>query len=250
MLLPISDDDSQLSGVAYVTWAILIANITVYVLGQQLGANQAFTMGYAAIPYEIFSGEDLIGPIRVGHQAIVVHAPGPSPIQLTLISSMFMHGSIAHLGGNMLYLWIFGDNIEHRFGHVPFLVFYLASGLAAAITQMSVAPASPVPMLGASGAIAGVMGAYIVLFPRNRVHAIIFFRIVTIPAVAALGLWIAFQIFSSMSNAGAGGVAYSAHIGGFMAGVIIAGFYRLMAPNDPKAHAFRSSHQHRHTRRY
>ncbi len=241
MFFPIRDDDRALSGVAYVTWGLLIANVAVFVLGQGLGENEAFTMGYSAIPKELTDGVDLVNPSTIGG-ALLRHAEGPAPIYLTLISSMFMHGGYAHIGGNMLYLWIFGDNIEHRFGHVAFLAFYVLSGLAAAATQIVFDPSSEIPMLGASGAIAGVMGAYLVLFPRNKVHAIFFFRIVTIPAVLALGAWIAMQLFSGfMGGVGGGGVAYGAHIGGFGAGVAMAGVCRLFF-KDNDQHIFRHSH--------
>jgi len=157
---------------------------------------------------------------------------------LTLLSSMFMHGGIGHLLGNMLYLWIFGDNVEHRFGWRVFLLFYLLSGLAASAAQIFLDPQSVVPSLGASGAISGVLGAYMVLFPRNRVYAVFFFWIVTIPALVAIGLWIILQLFSGWgtivagSQAG-GGVAYGAHIGGFVAGIVMATILRFVIKEEP-----------------
>ena len=243
MLLPISDDDKNLSGTAYVTWALLLANVLVYALAQRFGANEAFTSGYSAIPFEITHGTDLVGSAMYGDIAIP-QTQGPSPIYLTLISSIFMHGSLSHIGGNMLYLWIFGDNIEHRFGHALFVIFYFLSGLVASGTQIFLSPDSVIPTLGASGAIAGVMGAYLVLFPRNKVHAIFFFRIVTIPAALALGVWIALQLFSgAMSGPAGGGVAYGAHIGGFIAGALMGGAARLLTSSEPTEHVFRGSHQ-------
>ncbi|RUS58595.1 rhomboid family intramembrane serine protease [Pseudorhodobacter sp. E13] len=144
----------------------------------------------------------------------------------TLLTSMFLHGGFMHLAGNMLFLWIFGDNLEDILGHVRFLGFYLLSGLAAAALQIASAPYSPVPMIGASGAIAGVMGGYLLLFPRAKVDVliiiVIFFRIFPVPAWIMLGLWFAMQLVSGFSTPGdGGGVAYWAHAGGFIAGVIL-----------------------------
>lgn len=142
----------------------------------------------------------------------------------TLITSMFLHGSFLHLAGNMLFLWIFGDNLEDEMGHFGFAAFYIAAGLAAAGLQIAADPASPVPMVGASGAIAGVLGGYLLLYPRAKVDVliifVIFFRIFTIPAWVVLGLWFALQFFNSASNS-ADGVAYMAHVGGFIGGLIL-----------------------------
>jgi membrane associated rhomboid family serine protease len=152
---------------------------------------------------------------------------------------MFMHGGFMHLFGNMLYLWIFGDNVEQRFGSVPFLLFYLFSGLVATIVQVVIDPIGLVPNLGASGAISGVMGAYLVLFPRNRVHAILFWFIVSVPAVFAIGMWIVMQVISgwgAITTPGevAGGVAYGAHIGGFAAGIVLAFILRVIIRKEPQ----------------
>jgi membrane associated rhomboid family serine protease len=162
-----------------------------------------------------------------GQVLTIPHAPGPPVIWLTALTSMFMHGGFGHLAGNLLYLWIFGDNVEHRFGHRVFLGFYLVSGIAATALQVSLNPGSIIPTLGASGAISGVLGAYMVLFPRNRVNALLFVWVLSIPAFVAIGLWIVFQIVSGwsallMPTQMAGGVAYGAHIGGFAAGVLLA----------------------------
>jgi len=153
---------------------------------------------------------------------------------LTLLTSMFMHGSIMHILGNMLYLWIFGDNIEDNFGHAKFALFYLICGLSASFAQIYVEPNSVVPSLGASGAIAGVLGAYLIMFPRNRVRALVplgfIFTTIELPAVVVLGFWIVIQIFSqytsSFKHSGQGGVAYMAHIGGFAAGLVLCFFFR------------------------
>jgi membrane associated rhomboid family serine protease len=168
MLFPISDDDRHLLRPAYVTITLVVANVLVFFY--QLG-HPDFIYAASVIPLEIVKGVDLVDPalVRAGGQLVEVpQAPGPSPIHLTLLSAMFMHGGWAHLGGNLLYLWIFGDNVEHRFGHLRFLVFYLASGLAASFAQIAMDPHSIIPNLGASGAISGVLGAYLVLFPHHR----------------------------------------------------------------------------------
>lgn len=230
MLFPISDDDRRLSGTAYITIGLVLANLAVFFLLQQAGANEAFTYGWSVIPREIVSGADLVAPqeVRLGEEVVSIpQAPGPTPIYLTILSAMFMHGGFAHLFGNLLYLWIFGDNVEHRFGSRLFLGFYLVSGLAATVAQIVLDTASVVPNLGASGAISGVLGAYLVLFPRNRVYAIFFFNIISIPAILAIGVWILFQLFNGYgaimaSQETVGGVAYGAHIGGFVAGAIMA----------------------------
>ncbi len=227
MLFPLSDDDRRLTRTAWVTLVFLAANVIVFILFQGMGGNEAFTYGWSVIPQEIMTGQDLVGDVtlQVGDQrAVITHTPGPVPIYLTVVSAMFMHGGWLHLGGNLLYLWIFGDNVEHRFGPITFLLFYLACGLAATMAQVALDPDGVIPNLGASGAISGVLGAYLVLFPRNKVRALLFYFVVSVPAVVVLGLWIAFQFFNGYGSFFAaeqtGGVAYGAHVGGFIAGVI------------------------------
>src|SRR5690606_16019371 len=230
MLFPIGDENRPDTGPAYVTITLIIANLAVFFLLQQAGGNQSFTYGWSVVPMEITSGVDLIEPqsLSVGGQTVEIpQAPGPTPIYLTILSAVFMHGGFAHLFGNMLYLWIFGDNVENRFGIVPFLVFYVVCGAVGTMVQVMLGPDSIIPNLGASGAISGVLGAYIVLFPRNRVNALFFYYVISIPAVAAIGIWILFQFINGygavmLSQETAGGVAYGAHIGGFVAGVVLA----------------------------
>jgi membrane associated rhomboid family serine protease len=235
MLIPIGDDDRHLDGPAYVTLLLLLANIIVF--GYQV-ANPEFTQSWSLVPAQITTGEDLTGPERTrvdGEVVVIPHAPSPSPIFLTLFSSLFMHAGLLHLGGNMLYLWIFGDNVEHRFGSFAFLVLYLASGLAGSIAHIAINPDSVIPSLGASGAISGVLGAYLILFPRNRVHAVLFFYIVSLPAFIVIGFWIAFQLFAGLGQIFAGqtvGVAYGAHVGGFFAGLLLAAVMRLMIRDE------------------
>ncbi|HEV8593154.1 MAG TPA: rhomboid family intramembrane serine protease, partial [Pyrinomonadaceae bacterium] len=148
--------------------------------------------------------------------------PSPLPVYFNFLSSMFMHGSIAHIFGNMLFLWIFGDNLENLLGHLRYAVFYLLCGFAAAIAQIIMGPDSIIPMLGASGAISGVLGGYVLLFPQRQVRAIIFNFLTTVPAFVAIGIWIVYQIIVGyLTPAGSGGVAYAAHIGGFVAGIAL-----------------------------
>lgn len=242
MLFPISDDDRHLMHPAYVTISLVVVNVLVFLL--QL-ADPEILYGWSVVPFEIVNGVDLTEAVilREGPQSIEIpQLPGPTPIYLTLISSMFMHGGWGHLGGNLLYLWIFGDNVEHRFGALPFLTFYLLSGLAASAAQIMMGPESIIPNLGASGAISGVLGAYMVLFPRNRVNAVFFFRIISIPAVVVLGFWIVTQFISGSGSLSqstqTGGVAYAAHIGGFIAGLAFAFVYRAVLKKEPDT-AFR-----------
>ena len=240
MLIPIGDDNRGVSKTAYVTYGLIALNVAFFFWLQQAGGNEAFTYGWSAIPLEITTGQDLTAPQVIeaqGRRVRIPEAPGPVPIYLTLLSSMFMHGGYLHLGGNLLYLWIFGDNVEQRFGSGIFLAFYLLSGLAATLAQIALNPASVVPTLGASGAISGVLAAYLVLFPRNRVHALFFYFVVSVPAVVVIGLWIAFQFVNGigavMVTEATGGVAYGAHVGGFAAGLVMAFVLRLVIKKEP-----------------
>jgi membrane associated rhomboid family serine protease len=225
MFFPISDDDREVTTTAYVTYSLLAINVALFLL--QL-SDPAFTYGWSVIPLEITTGVDLVEPISIqieGYGNVdIPQAPGPPILWLTLLTSMFMHGGFGHIAGNMLYLWIFGNNVEHRFGHAWFLVFYLVAGLVASTAQIVANPVSVIPNLGASGAIAGVMGAYLVLYPYNRVNAVFLYTVVAVPAIVVLGMWIAMQFVSSVGSIAAtsetaGGVAYLAHVGGFVAGV-------------------------------
>jgi len=223
-MFPIGDENLPGRGLAWVTTALIAANVAVFVLLQAASGDNAFTLGWSAVPLEITTNADLTRAVPWvvgGTELLIPQAPGPSPIYLTLLSSMFMHGGWLHLGGNMLFLWIFGDNVEHRAGPLLFLVAYLATGLVGSLAQVWSDQLSPIPSLGASGAISGVLGAYIVLFPRNRVTVFLFRFLVQVPALVAIGMWIALQLVSGFADtAGVGGVAYLAHIGGFGAGVV------------------------------
>jgi len=231
-MFPIGDENEPGRGPAFVSLAFILINVAVFFLLQFPEAerrDQPFTYGYATVPAEITTGEDLTEPqpIRIDGQTVgIPQAPGPDPIYLTLLTSMFMHGGIAHLLGNMLFLWIFGDNVEHRVGHLVYPLFYLGAGVVATFAQIAINPDSVIPTLGASGAISGVLGAYLILFPTNRV-TIIAFRFIPfqVPALVAIGMWAVFQFVNGFGSIAVteetgGGVAYMAHIGGFVAGLV------------------------------
>ncbi|MGH2392693.1 MAG: rhomboid family intramembrane serine protease [Candidatus Limnocylindria bacterium] len=242
-MFPIGDENEPGHGLAWVTAALIGINVAVFVLLQGLGAENAFTTGFSAVPLEITTGRDLINPETItlaGQTYQIPQAPGPFPIQLTLLTSMFMHAGWLHLAGNMLFLWVFGDNVEHRAGPILFVVVYLGTGLVGSLAQIWSEPTSPIPSLGASGAISGILGAYLVLFPRNRVTVFIFRFVTQVPALAAIGLWIVFQLINGLgaaviSSETVGGVAYLAHIGGFAAGLAAGFLLRALPSAMPRA---------------
>jgi membrane associated rhomboid family serine protease len=240
MVLPLGDlQRTQI--IPYVTYTLITINVAVFLLQQQRG--EEFTLAFAATPYEITHNEDIaqpivgVMPVRVrdafGRVVRVVpraverpHFPCPIPVRWTLLTSMFLHGSWMHLIGNMLYLWIVGDNVEEVLGPFIYLVVYLACGLVGSLAQMAVEPDSLVPTLGASGAIAGMMGAYVVWFPHHQIRVLLFRFITVLPAVIVIGGWIALQIWlgADAINRGKseGGVAYLAHVGGAITGIVVA----------------------------
>ncbi len=215
-MFPIGDENIKGAGVAFVSIGLVAINVLAFLMEinqPSESALQAFIQAWGVVPREYASGQDL--------------PPGiPYPFWSTLFTSMFLHGGWGHLGGNMLFLWIFGDNIEHRVGHLRFLVFYLVCGLAAGLAHIVSNPGSMVPTVGASGAISGVMGGYLLLFPRNRVYVMTYGGVATVPAMLMLGLWILIQFVNGVGTIAntpeTGGVAYLAHIGGFVAGLILA----------------------------
>ncbi len=237
-MFPLADENEPGHGLPWVTLALIAINIAVFLLLQQAGANDTFTYGFSTVPYEITHGVDLASATPVimdGQRVLIPQAPGPNPIFLTLLSSMFMHGGWLHIGGNMLFLWIFGDNVEHRVGRLTYLVFYLVAGLIASFAQILVNTDSPIPSLGASGAISGVLGAYIVMFPGNRVTVFVFRFLTRVPAVAAIGMWALLQFINgfgsiAVSAETSGGVAYMAHVGGFIAGLVAGFIFRAVFP--------------------
>jgi membrane associated rhomboid family serine protease len=207
-MFPIGDDNSGRRALPVVSIVLIAINVLVFFL--ELQAGDAFIQEWAFIPARF--------------------SESPAGAAPTLVSAMFMHGGWLHLGGNMLYLWIFGDNVEDRFGHIPYLIFYLVCGLAASFAQYAVNPASAIPNVGASGAIAGVLGAYILMFPKARVDVLLGRQVVAMPAFIVLGLWIVLQLVSGVGaittdtaqTGDTGGVAYMAHVGGFVAGLVLA----------------------------
>ena len=207
-MLPIGDDNSARRTVPYVTYGLIAVNVLFFIV--ELAGGDAFIGKWAFVPSRFLAN--------------------PLADFLTLFTAMFMHAGWVHLGSNMLYLWIFGDNVEDRFGHVKFLIFYLICGLAATFAQLAVSSRSDVPNLGASGAIAGVLGAYILLFPQGKVRVLQGQREVQVPALIVIGIWIVLQFFvyfgSIASTAQTGGVAYMAHIGGFVVGFLLTFLFR------------------------
>jgi len=231
-VIPIGDEDTgDQRVIPYVNLAIIAINIVVF-LYQLVDPN--FTNGYSAVPAEITSGKDIVGQFSLvapdGTSVVIDEAPGPMPIWLTLLTSIFMHGGWLHIGGNMLFLFIFGDNIERAYGHIKYLVFYLVCGIIASLAHVLSQPDSIIPSLGASGAISGVLAAYLVLFPTNRVKVLltlgfVLLRPIMVPAVVMIGLWALLQFVNGLGaiavSEQTSGVAYWAHIGGFIAGAVI-----------------------------
>jgi membrane associated rhomboid family serine protease len=243
-MLPIGDDNSDRTVTPLVNYLLIALNVAVFVFFQGLGSNERFTYAFSTVPAEIVSGHDVVRPVTIkdpvsGEVAGTFELePTPIPVYLTLLTSMFMHGGIAHIFGNMLYLWIFGDNLENVMGHLRYLVFYLVCGILAGLSHVFstvMFGGNPyLPSLGASGAISGVLAGYIVLFPSRRVRVIIFRTIQEVTAIWAIGIWFAFQLISGIgvlgSKAQEGGVAYAAHIGGFIAGLILVKFFAAGKP--------------------
>ena len=244
-MFPISDENERGHGPAFVSLLFIAINILVFI-GLQAGGGEAgteFTYGYSTVPLEITTNTDLTEdrPITVdGQQTVVPQEPGPSPIWLTLLTSMFMHGGWLHLAGNMLFLWVFGDNVEHRIGHVTYALFYVGAGVVGSMAHILAGPESFIPSLGASGAISGVLGSYIVMFPTNRVTVFMFRFLVPVPAIIAIGLWALLQFVNGLGafaiSEQTGGVAYMAHIGGFVAGVVAGIVFRgvFHEPRHPR----------------
>jgi len=220
-MIPIHDDNpTSIRPVVTIALVVLCVLIFLWQLGLTPRGMQRMVYALGVIPAVLF-GEASLPP-----EVAVIPAP------LTILTSMFLHGGLLHLGGNMLYLWIFGNNVEDAMGHGRFVVFYVLCGIAAALTQGLLNPASEVPMIGASGAIGGVLGAYLLLHPRALVLTVIpiffYLHMVRVPAFVLLGIWFLLQFLNSAATVGneGGGVAYGAHIGGFIAGMILIPFFR------------------------
>jgi len=215
MFFPIGDDNSRRTRVPYMTLGLVAANVVVFLgelFANSQGGLEALITHWAVIPADYTQGAGIGGPVP-----------------WTLLTSMFLHGGWAHVIGNLVYLGIFGDNVESAMGHLSFLAFYLLTGALASVAHILSAPASTLPSLGASGAISGVLAAYLVLFPRNPVLVLVWFQVRAVPALLVIGLWAVFQLVvgagSLMGPREAGGVAYLAHVGGFVAGLVLVRFF-------------------------
>jgi membrane associated rhomboid family serine protease len=245
MLFPVGDDNSDRTMRPTVNYLLVAVNVLVFVFLQGLGSNQEFTMAFSTVPEEIVTGHDVVTADQTARDpetGEVFSVPGlqPTPLSvyITMLTSMFMHGGFAHLFGNMMFLWIFGDNVENALGHGRYLIFYLACGVLASLSHVfsSVLFGANllIPSLGASGAISGVLGGYLLLFPKRRVRVVMFYMLQEVPALLAIGLWFVFQLISGLGMLGGGeggGVAYGAHIGGFLAGLLLV---KLFAQRPPQ----------------
>jgi len=250
MLFPIGDENQDRRTTPFVNYILIGINLAVFIFLQGLGGNDRFTYAYSTVPAEIVSGKDIATPDRILTHPVTgqtIEAPGLQPtvipVYLTLLTSMFMHGGIAHIFGNMLFLWIFGDNIEDRLGHIRYIIFYLVCGVLAGLAHVfsTVFFAGEneasllIPSLGASGAISGVLGGYLLLFPTRRVTVIISWFVTQVPAFVAIGLWFVFQLINGLGMLGSGsktggGIAYAAHIGGFVAGLALITLFMIGRP--------------------
>jgi membrane associated rhomboid family serine protease len=249
MLLPIGDDNRDRRITPVINYLLIAFDIFVFVYWQHFGLNDAFTYAYATVPGEILTGTDIVTHSKVltdpyTHQQFQLpelqHTP--VPVFLTLITSMFMHGGIAHIAGNMLFLGIFGDNLENVMGHIKYLVFYLLCGILAGLSHvfstLILGQNMLIPSIGASGAISAVLGGYVLLFPTRGVRVWMFiFFVITVPAFLVVGLWFVFQVLNGYGSLGgeeAGGVAYAAHIGGFIFGLILVKRFANRVPLSTK----------------
>ena len=223
-MIPLKDDNPTRI-VPFVTVSLIVANAMVFLYQLLLppDASRTLVTLFGVTPAQV-TGALLHNPGRLGHAGV------------TLFTAMFLHGNIMHIAMNMLYLWIFGNNIEDMMGHTRYILFYLLCGLVASITQVIASPASAIPMIGASGAISGILGAYLVLFPAARVLTLVFLvffvRLVSFPAIIVLGFWFVLQLINAGQMTAGGGVAVLAHIGGFMAGLVLIPIFRRRRPRQ------------------
>ena len=235
MVLPLFDDNSNRRRFPIINYALIVINVLVFVGPQRMGtkAGDEFTYSFSMVPKRIMTGENERIVLQFDHPVTgapvdeIVINPTPGSVYLTLLTSMFMHGGWAHLLGNMLFLWIFGDNVEDYLGRVRYIIFYLACGIVASYAQIFMTYVTPhnmlIPCLGASGAISGVLGGYLILYPTNPVTVILFQFLTQVPAYVCIGLWFIFQLVNSLGVMGdetGGGVAYGAHVGGFVIGML------------------------------
>ena len=235
MFIPLSDDNSDRRIRPVVNYTLIAINLLVFFFLQGMGQNYQFSYAFSTVPQEIITGQDIVTEERIvadPKSGMNVRIPGlqrtPLSVYLTLIFSMFMHGGIIYLLGNMLYLHIFGDNIENLLGHLRYTIFYLCCGILASLAHVFRSAALGanllIPSLGASGAISGVLGGYLLLFPKRRVRVLFLRSVIQLPALMAIGMWFLFQLISSLgmfSGGSGGGVAYGAYIAGFIAGLLM-----------------------------
>ncbi|MFN4258516.1 MAG: rhomboid family intramembrane serine protease [Gemmataceae bacterium] len=239
MVFPLYDDNTGRQRFPFVNYTLIVINVLVFVFMQGMGENEQFTFAFATVPREIVTGQDIVEtqPQRIDLPGVDATRPPlertPISVYLTLLTSMFMHAGWLHLLGNMLFLWIFGDNVEDDLGHFRYILFYLICGLVASLAHVFLtvglygvnSPQAMIPCLGASGAISGVLGGYIVLHPHRRVWVFVFRFLVQVPAYIAIGLWFVLQLISFLGMLGeeaqTGGVAFAAHVGGFLAGLAL-----------------------------
>ena len=232
-MIPLSDTATYRERVPFVNLTIIAITTVVFLYELALGNGRTvFFYTYGLIPDELTTGHAFAQLVT---SAGVLDITTPLPTWATVFTSMLLHGDLVHFGSNMLYLRVFGDNVEARMGHAPYLAFYVVAGVVAAGTQIAVSPESQVPVIGASGAIAGVLGAYFLLLPRSRIQTLLLYFVITIvriPAVYLLGFWIILQFWEGVGSLGvsaqSGGVAYWAHVGGFALGVLVVVIYRLV----------------------
>ncbi|HSQ76800.1 MAG TPA: rhomboid family intramembrane serine protease [Bacteroidota bacterium] len=245
-MFPVGDDNSDRRITPVVNYVLIALNIIVFVFFQGLDSTNAFTMAFVTVPEEILTGHDVVtrgttvtDPMTGQMYSVPGLGATPISVYITLLTSMFMHAGFAHIAGNMLYLWIFGDNIEDRIGHGRYLLFYLVCGVVASLAQVAVVVLgggdTQLPSLGASGAISGALGAYLALFPGRRVKVIFMYFLHDMPALVVIGGWFVYQLVLGLGMLGGagGGVAYGAHIGGFIAGFLL---IRLFAIGKPATH--------------
>jgi membrane associated rhomboid family serine protease len=220
-MLPLGDDNTARRSIPVVTYLLILANVLVFLVEQVTGDVFIYTWSFTPSYFLANPGVEWI----------------------TIFTSMFLHAGWMHIIGNMLYLWIFGDNVEDRMGHFRFLIFYLLCGVAATMAQLFATSAAnlSIPNLGASGAIAGVLASYLVLFPRQRVRVLVIARVIPLPAIVVIGIWFLLQVFSQMGSSSSDGVAYMAHIGGFIAGLILTFVFRKR--NVPPQLPYNSTYQ-------
>ena len=239
-MIPLYDPDIVRRSTPVVTIGLIVASVLVFIYQLFLDdlGTLVFTYTFGVIPQELLIADGIESiVVRSGFGGYRVDVASPIPAWATVFTSMFMHGGFMHLAGNIVYLWVFGNSMESRMGSPIFAVFYQAAGVAAVFAQAYTDPFSTIPMVGASGAVSGVLGAYLALYPTSRIDTLVIVGLITsirVPAYLFLGIWLLLQLFNGLGSlgpefAGTGGVAYFAHIGGFAVGLAVGALYRLSA---------------------